>query len=66
MSKIRYEDVTDEELFYLMCKQRVQDNISSGREQLERDHRVITQQQMLRQQNEAAIMAAMMHRMNTP
>lgn len=64
--KLKYEDVTDDELFYLMCKQRVDEKITSCRGDLNRQHSLVTQQQMMRQQHEAAIMAAMMHKMNNP
>lgn len=66
MKKMRYEDVTSDELFYLMCKERVNEKVSSCRGTLDAQHNSFVQQQMIRQQNEAAIMAAMMHRMNNP
>lgn len=66
MTKIKYEDITDDEMFYLMCKERVADKVTSCRGDLNHQHALQVQRQMLQQQHEAAIMAAIMHKMNNP
>lgn len=66
MKKLQNEDVTNDELFYLMCRQKAADKVISCRGDLNRQHNNFVKQQMLRQQNEAAIMAAIMHKMNNP
>ena len=67
MKRIQYEDLTDEEIFYLMCRQRASEKVTSCRRQLQSDHDSFNRQQMLRQQQEAAIAAAFLHqRINPP
>ena len=60
MKKLRYEDITDEELFYMMCRQKTNEKVTGGRRCLNAAHDSFSRQQMLRQQQEAALLSLFM------